>query len=704
MAIKALTLRVKRNTGNTLAITSLTAEALNSTTAQGTISTTAPGNYTMYLRFKSTAGAPAATPANFPIQFQQSGGISGFTFLDGSNFGGSLSPSTQYTVYGYLDDGVTTTSVFTGSTFTTPDASENVAPSNIRWTTGGTSITVSESTPVGTVIGFVTADGTPTPTFTETTDPDAKFTISAVGAVTLSAALDFSVDTSHSYTVTAANGESPNASQALTINVSEAVAPSEPTANATVASFTAAKALIDTWSLSGDVRQVPGGAPYVIDVTGPVTGNQTFNYKFNHLVTIRGKGTFTQSYASKTPTISASSTINGSLTCTGGQNFRIDRFFFNGGNASMTSCTDCEFYRCASRSSFVPLVDQVTATTGTGDGFVLDNGCVGCKVTYCYAISGDQAGFVLNNVTTDCEIRGTLMDHARHDHIKLRGNTSPSVHLRPNVSGNFACRTWVTSSTGPHTDFIQMQTETGAQDAVFEDNVALWGERYVVGVGDPLQAYFNGDKTRHTRPIYRRNVVCGNTTNGIYFGVLTGTPIVRNCDVIPQDFWGDLRASQDTREPRVLTSGDLDFNFVMHSVESDSAKAGASGVAQLIPNMKTSTIDLTAEFVTTGEFTRVPSVSDDLSALMPPNSSARRHWDNANPVGAWQLLKAISEGNHPGNIGWPVSEPWERQYNFRGNITSNYNGAVSFTGNDWGNWRVCTSTNATYDEYGNIVV
>lgn len=61
------------------------------------------------------------------------------------------------------------------------------------------------------------------------------------------------------------------------------------------------------------------------------------------------------------------------------------------------------------------------------------------------------------------------------------------------------------------------------------------------------------------------------------------------------------------------------------------------------------------------------------------------NWDHPNPKGCYQLQKCVHlDGLHPGNVGWPVAEPWTRQYNFNGGIASSFTGEYGMDGNNTG--------------------
>ncbi len=82
-------------------------------------------------------------------------------------------------------------------------------------------------------------------------------------------------------------------------------------------------------------------------------------------------------------------------------------------------------------------------------------------------------------------------------------------------------------------------------------------------------------------------------------------------------------------------------------------------------------------------FVGYPNESSSLS-VVEPLSGKRMHWGYTGAdgrVGAYERLREIFVlGIHPGNVGWPVAESWERQYNKDGKIPSTYTGSYRSDG------------------------
>lgn len=204
------------------------------------------------------------------------------------------------------------------------DVTLTSAVTNVAPTLSATINDTAENVAIGTVIGTFTATGTPAPTVTLTGALAAVAQINGTNIET-TAALDFETTTSYAWTLTAANGTLPDATQSGTMNVTD-VADTQPTAAGSLADLvltenTAMAALnvaadftgADTYALAPTSAALPAGL--TLSAAGVLSGTPTASQALSAIV-VRGTNTASGLFADSAfnLTVTASTTTIGQVT------------------------------------------------------------------------------------------------------------------------------------------------------------------------------------------------------------------------------------------------------------------------------------------------------------------------------------------------------------------------------------------------------
>ncbi|MEM9642855.1 MAG: hypothetical protein AAGA19_15280 [Pseudomonadota bacterium] len=457
------------------------------------------------------------------------------------------------------------------------------------------------------------------------------------------------------------------------------------TADYTVSNASEILALFGSWPLSGDTRQVPGGQPVIVRLTGPVSfGLDLSGYKFDHQVTLLGTGPFTMAYSNHAFAAGpySSSDINGGLIIDDCANLRLFLLYIGDGISAERS-QDCVIERCWIDGDHFPATHPMSEPGGGAFGIYMHD-TVRVSILDCHFSHWNTAN-VLESGTVDTLIQGTTSDHKRHDDFKQHSGVT-----RRTMRGNWSCRTTnrqdgdITDGDAAHTDWNQTQGAGEMIDPVFEFNVIWYGPRLATqGASDQnpdssQQGIFGGGTGSWTNATITQNFFANNHASQVALngnGVHTGINVTRNTLIAYQ-----MSTGQGYSVP--ITEGTNDFNIITTN-SNRSGSAGPNGIFYDLGDVKDGNYDFVA-LAALGHFSGVASDATGFEIAMPSGGAAdRAHWANPDPAGAHLLLERVfQDGLHPGNVGWPVSEPWARQYNFNGAIPSSFTGFYDMDGNN----------------------
>jgi len=666
--------------GGPLTITAVFAEAEAFDTGKITFAVNKP--CIVRVRFMSGGGQPTTKgdtptgdfPPNFELNCSQAGT---YAFFDGANAGGTLSESTGYTVgiYGWIEGfiegevGNEETAIINlgNPAFTTPAQGTLTAPTSIT----PTGFSLSETASIEAAWGGLSNNGVPdTGTWSITSDVDAVANIdAATGVLTLESALDYATSTSHSVTVNFANTEG-NTSQVLTLTVLEAGAASSiPVADSTKSSLAAIATEITTnWTgPDGSGEYTAPGAPaaYTFALSANDAASNWTDYKFTHPVTIRGTGTPTAGWndTNKKPTRGGVTELTGALTIGDSKNLRLILMSLN--TVTVSGSNLCTLERCSIWGN---------EFDGTDSGFVSGSNSISLDSTTDFTVKDCNVSFGNRNLlqvdsgSTRLTIDGYCGDHIKADSLRFGGSQD---HTDVVIRNAWHPRTMVTAA-GAHNDSLQMRV--GLVSGLTAEYVACIPGYSYNGNKTGLQGPFISGGAVAQNAYVSQYIQSSNYANAMY---LDSTPIgvasVRQSDILqPADHGGSILQI-------VGPWTDYDYN-----VTGGKGKQGANDAT--VP-YTANTLDPTTASGTglyTGDPIGLASVG--FEALLPPSSAVRTHWGfvgGSGKVGAWDLKKRVFvDGLHPGNIGWPMAEVWERQFNPNGTITTTYTGTYDADGSN----------------------
>lgn len=434
--------------------------------------------------------------------------------------------------------------------------------------------------------------------------------------------------------------------------------------------------LVGSWSLVGGVRQVPDGRDVVVQLQNAGAGF-TLNAKFNHQVTLRSTGPYAMNYdlANYEFLPGGSGTdLSSGVTISDCVNLRLYALKING-TITANRVENCVLERCWGNGQEFPLTKSAADTSGTTGTLLTANGVNGLLVKDCHFAHSSNSHLSFGYDTrypTGLTLSGITADHYRHDFLKFL-NGSVNLIIEDTWEPRTRCRVGI-GTAGAHTDFIQTQGGLHS-NTILRRNVCMYGPD-INGNSSPLQGYYWRHDTGASNYAITQSILCQNSANAYFMenpdaGVVRTGITVYYCDALRYDM---NDAANDTNLSMPLFRG-MGTDYNIGTVTSNyTTPLGPNGVWLDWGDVQDGDWDH-SNYNTTDYYSGIPRNTTGFEVFKPKNSSVRTHWDHVNPVGAYELKQRVFElGLHPGNVGWPVAEPWTRQYNFNGGIASNYTG------------------------------
>lgn len=459
----------------------------------------------------------------------------------------------------------------------------------------------------------------------------------------------------------------------------------------TTSTWAGLRSLISGWALSGGIRQVPGLAPYTIELSGDHSGNINLSGlgRMSHPVTIVSPGPYTAVDASVKTAIQTGgqtgSDLVGLFNLTDTSNLTFLRLNITPGYSvdnpiTLTRSDDITFQSCwLSGYRFNP-----TGTNNTNTNFVMQPyNCDNLVFRDCYITHSKAANIRYSDAGGSCNnavVEGCVFDDVQHDAVKVHGPVPNFQFLR-----NWYPRRISHIGTS-HTDYVQMSGGTSS-------GVKLWGNfgmkpRFTAGTPYVMQGFWLkndglGNSGALSLPNLEvdQNIIAAEGVQGIALNApgssvtsFTGNELVRayTTDTAGGEFFPQFGGS--------LTGIDRCLD-----TPNSAGNGGLQGSNHLrIPFTNNTESDWNA-LAASGQYSGYPKDTvNSIAWLEPPNTAARTHWNtsaSAGTVGAHQRKQEIfSGGVHPGNAGWPVDGPWTDGHNADGAVPSGHTGNYDIQG------------------------
>ena len=298
------------------------------------------------------------------------------------------------------------------------------------------------------------------------------------------------------------------------------------------------------------------------------------------------------------------------------------------------------------------------------------------------------------NGASNFEARGLVTRWTNHDDYKDWGGSNGVTFNR--CWG--ARRHSAVPSADPHEDFFQ------AQGGAF-DNGLFYGNVYLTGQSSWW----------YVNPTAWAN-------QGIYFGGGTATLNLRNTTFQQNMFWhnnGSLKVKNTVVQSgcsatdNTLLTADKRNSWALSNIQSNARNfvvggntsgsnvgEGTDGVQVPIGDFQSRDYSVYSNWFAYG----IPGqdVSGNLSSPPPslkaffPKTGTRLHWGTGGTsLGAKDRTKEIYDSSYratrasqlgyklvPGDVGWPVAQPWQEDYNYDGFVTSGYTGTFDANGDN----------------------
>jgi hypothetical protein len=577
----------------------------------------------------------------------------------------ALASGTTYTALWYVEatDGtrLPTSGFYThGTTVSTP--SSVTIPTQINPTT----ININESQPTGQSIATFNADGGNV-SFSEILDTDNKFTLNTNGSLSLSASV---LNSSSPYALTVrATNTAGSFDQVVSVVVASAQTSA---ADATVSTVSALQAKMAAWSGTTNWNATSAGLSKtdtderVIDVDADLAGYTLSGYDFSQRVTIRSTGTFavpgTWPYD---PT--CGSDCSGTITLNNCTNVRLNLLSMK--MIAMSGCTDCGLERCSISGTAADANSVATA-----DGVLLE-GNVGLYIIDCRFAYFRGFGCAVDN-TDNLVFTGNVFEHMSDDSFKKRSNNTSKNWQ---VMRNWWAAKYVGTSLSHH-DFVQFQNGD-MSGLLFWGNVGarLAGTSWLVQGGLYMSNGQSADNCVAEQNIFAYDGLRGlNGNTGL-------NKAVRNNTVVRVER-GAIGSVQEYWAPYITANWQIsERNIVTAKGTWNNAQEGTDGHVIYIGESNNAAPDF-SEY--TDFWVGVPGGDRSIGRL-EPKVGAATHWGfGGTKIGAWERSEEIfSTGIHPGNVGWPVAEAWERTYNTDTldasfEVATNYTGSYDSDGNN----------------------
>lgn len=382
-------------------------------------------------------------------------------------------------------------------------------------------------------------------------------------------------------------------------------------------------------------------------------------------ITVRGTGAL-----GRNDFFPTSETQVGNWNLQGARNIRVMGLQFNAqtkaGVGNFIGARDCVISHNVCNMAAARTKADLARPNSVGNGIYYMNS-VGCSFTH-NAVVG--ANFQLINgtqratpgsSTLDLTIAWNVFDQVRGDHIRLQGGTNDNWHIVKNLFGG-RYRT----PGGDHSDCLQVGAgqATTFNNSLMELNCCFVRESYGQDNHAPVQMWWfgkgAGSADGHT---FRQN---GHFAPGRLINnsvprpgvTLAKSSATYNTDMAPSDIPSHYRGKYNADFACYVYSGLSDYNLVSRKTKRSDRGAGTNGIAIDCPSSGDS--DNTPSY---GWAPQTAYLSCELrrtvtiGCVRPGAPGVRSHWDNARPVGAWQLMQDMfdaTRAQHWKTQGWPI--------------------------------------------------
>jgi len=419
----------------------------------------------------------------------------------------------------------------------------------------------------------------------------------------------------------------------------------DPTANTTAATATALNTLMDSLESDYDTTVAANGGtagqPFYIDCTSGDYSSAIFsNRQFDHTVHVRAAD------AAGGCTGSTSNSFANSV------NLWLEYFTATGSGSTDVwkvtgSADNVVFRRCEGIGH--PTPGSWSTKSAFLFGQTSGSRVRGCGAIECFGSQGTDVFKYLHGDDIVCE--GNVVENSGNDDFKFRGNIGGAVR------DNWSSTVMLGTADTIHGDFLQFWSPSGSadenQDLDIHGNIgALWNDI------EPAEKPYRQTCMLTTDPQVNLeihdNIFVSCNTNGIQCNGSTGTNVYNNTVLFLQGETGHPGGS--TTHTRISGGGTgSTFTDNVERASVSQAKAGSTLITIAEYNTKLS-----------GDI----GVGDDAADLEPQVGSGL-HWNDASPVGAYNRLEEVfSTGLHPGNVGWPIKDPWDAGHNQTASIAA----------------------------------
>lgn len=519
------------------------------------------------------------------------------------------------------------------------------------------SVTISEGTPTGQVFATVTANQ-PNCTFSEVLDASNKFSISAAGAIQLTASIT-EAGSPYSFTVRATNGGG-TFDQIVTINATAIPSGGSLVGDVDASTASAVTSTLSSWA-SNWAGTVPGGKTAAdrrfIRITAPIANLDLTGYDFSAVagVTIFAAGPYTVD--STWPYLpSTGGNITTQLKLHNCRNIRLTRMRIRDPRFQ-TRSYNCEIDRCVLHGDWTTYGAMPTLL-----GREMVNTDTSFHDNYWWGFKDFTTRF---QGTTNCIFDNSLVEYTSGDGLKASNSTSTETNLK--VRRNWLGREYGLGPTS-HADAFQMHfgVINGGEiwGNVFFRKYTPFGNQQTSG------CFFisNGEVTNNLT--IQNNIICMNNRNAVDFGAGSGNTSYNNTLIRLNN--GPVGSVQQAWCPISKGTPTMDYNYVTVESAGIAGGEGANGIKTTIGSCDGAIPSWANHLV---YFDLEPTDTGDIRNLKPKSGTAT-HWAfGGTKVGAWERSKEIwADGLVPGNVGWPVAEVWTRLYDPTRSITTTYTG------------------------------
>ncbi len=300
-----------------------------------------------------------------------------------------------------------------------------------------------------------------------------------------------------------------------------------------------------------------------------------------------------------------------------------------------------------------------------------------------------DAALVIGSGNSNTRIEGIVSGLLGHDFIKLSGQNNNGLK----IIKTWQCRTLVpyksyiySTPQAAHTDFYQAQGTSQVDGAIFYGNIVFKGDspENLRDYGEnAFQGIYFGAQSNHSGDVrIRHNVIASNNANGIMKG---GGAKVNQAQIESNTMLrieqGALGSAQEGSYPSINVSGAQVAKNAVARPDTRTGFGEQNGGLNINIGPKPY-----IDFASYDQYFAGRMYYHDSLSAMKPKAGTKLHW-NYQPaearVGAFERLKQVFvDGDHPGNLGWPVALPFTHQYNNDGGVNSSFSGRYNLDGSN----------------------